>query len=203
VKLAIIGLIFAAGLSAQSGAPSKPEDVAPYGFQPGTVAGFAGVGAMHASGSGTGIHPTLGGGIELGFHKYLGVFGEGAWSRMSDSASACVGYYCAYASGKVNYYQVGGGLEIVGTNRSRFVPYGKFGGALVGAAATVSVNDGRFSGSASESASAPAILVAGGVRSYINRHWGIDAQVTGLRTVGGNGGSTIVAPTVGVFFQSK
>jgi hypothetical protein len=202
MKFTVIVFMFAVCLSAQNAAQDKKEASAPYGFQPGTISGSGGFGVMHSS-NGTGLHPAVTGGVDIGFHKYLGVFGSGGWSHMSDSASACVYYSCASASGKVNYYQVGGGLEVVGTNRSRVVPYGKFGAAYVGASARVSVSGGPIYVSGSGSASAPAVLVAGGVRTYINRHWGIDTQVTGLRTVGRNGGSTIVAPTVGVFFQSK
>ena len=204
MKSITIILFSAASLLAQNAVqtPAKPATGDTYGFQLGTVGGTARFGVMHETGM-NGIHPAIEGGFDIGLHKYLGLFGQGGWSHLSGNASACYGYYCASASAKVNYYELGGGLEVVGTNHSRVVPYGKFGAAYVGATAKGYVVSGGYSASGSGYASAPAILFGGGVRAYINHHFGLDAGVTALRTVGNYGGSTILAPTVGVFFQSK
>jgi hypothetical protein len=207
MKFITIVLLSAISLLAQDQAaqpvvqPAK-TDAAPYGFHAGTVGGSIEGGGMHETGAGGGLHPALKGGVEIGVHKYLAIFGEGGWSHASGNASSCYGYYCASASATLNYYQLGGGLEVVGTNHSRFVPYGKIGAAYVGAGARVNLS-GVYSGSGSGYASAPAAVAGGGLRAYINHHVGIDTQVSFLRTLGNYGGSTIIAPTVGVFFQSK
>src|SRR5262245_4721048 len=87
---------------------------------------------MHIS-TGSGLHPALLGGVSVGVHKYLGVFALGGNRRLGDSASGCMVVYCASASAKLNPYQLGGGLEVVASDRSRFVPYGRFGAAYAGA----------------------------------------------------------------------
>jgi hypothetical protein len=170
-----------------------------YGFQPGTVVGWGGGGGTYASGL-TGIHPTVGGGIEVGFHRYLGIFGEGGYSRMlNESVSGCAYGYCASATAKASAIQVGGGLEVVGTNHSRFVPYGKIGMGYVRGYGSASSSGYSYSASAG----APAIVFGGGFRAYVNHHFGIDTQFTGLRTVGNYGGGTTGIGTVGICLQSK
>lgn len=173
---------------------SQGEDQ-PYGFELGTIGGSASFGAAHLGGL-SGMHPAILGSFDVGLHKYLGIFADGGWSHAG--ASACT--YGACASVGVHFYDVSGGLEIVGTNHSRIVPYAKVGFGYVDAQASAKVN-GFTAGSGS--AGAPAPRLGGGVRAYLNHHIAIDAQVTALRTVGNNGGATIIAPTVGVFFQSR
>jgi hypothetical protein len=207
MKFIPIVLFAAASLMAQSAAPAvQPVQPAKltgdnYGFHAGTVGGSIEGGGMHETGANR-FYPALKGGVEIGVHKYLAVFGEGGWAHTSGSASSCYYGYCASASARLNYYELGGGLEVVGTNRSRFVPYGKFGAAYVGASAAVNVR-GVVGYRGTGYASAPAALAGGGLRAYINHHVGINTQVSFLRTLGNYGGSTIIVPTVGVFFQSK
>jgi hypothetical protein len=62
-----------------------------YGLRSGSVAGFGAAGVAYSSGV-TGVHPTFGGGLEVGLSRYFGVFGEGGYSRMlNESVTAC--YY--------------------------------------------------------------------------------------------------------------
>ena len=169
-----------------------------YGFQPGTVVGWGAGGGTFASGM-TGFHPTIGAGLDIGFHKYLGIFVEGGYSRvMNENITACAYGYCASANAKASMVQGGGGLEVVATNQSRFVPYGKIGMGYVRGIGSASSGGYSYG----TSAGAPAILGGGGFRAYLNGHFGIDIQVTGLRTVGNNGGGTTGVVTVGVFVQS-
>ncbi|HEY6272635.1 MAG TPA: hypothetical protein VIX19_11670 [Terriglobales bacterium] len=93
MKLAIILLACAAGLMAQPAADPAasvpPTAVAPvqptakqsntYGFQAGTVMGVVGGGFMKNIPGKT--DPALGGGIEVGVHKYIGVFAQGNWAK--------------------------------------------------------------------------------------------------------------------------
>jgi hypothetical protein len=188
----------AAGLAAQQNAvpPSAPPSTVPvagqvtasptYGLQTGTVGGFVDGGGLHASGGG-GLYPALKTGMDIGITKYIGVFAEGGASRISESTVVCP-YRCAVISYRANLYEAGGGVEVVGTNHSHFVPYAKVGMAYTWV--------GGGSGD-------PAILAAGGLRSYITHHVGIDAQFTVVHVLSRYGDGTYIAPTVGVFFQSK
>jgi len=208
----IIILFFATILSAQQAAvpPAGPvapavqpaADAKPYGFHLGTVSGSIGVAGAHLTGN-NGLHPGALGSLDVGLGKYVGVFMQGGWVPMRQSASACYYGYCASASVNSNLYTFGGGFEFVGTNRSRFVPYGKLGFAYAGGTESGTLSGGGSYGSYSYATSAPAIITGGGVRAYITHKVGVDTQLALLRTVGSNGGGWVIAPTVGVFFQSR
>lgn len=200
LALGIASCALAVSLYAQQNAavtPATPvtQENQLYGFQLGTIAGSASFGAAHI-GSLNGMHPAILGSFDIGLHKYLGVFADGGWSHAG--ASACGGFNCASVG--VHMYNVSGGLEVVGTNHSRIVPYARIGFGYVDARASASVNG--FT-AASAAAGAPAARFGGGVRAYLNHHIAVDAQLTALRTFSNGGGATIIAPTVGVFFQSK
>lgn len=225
MKLAIIVLTFAGALLAQNAATynvdangdkipapvagkqstvastSEKKEAAPYGFRLGTVSGAVEFGGMYMQGV-RGIHPALLGRFEAGLHKYVGVFMEGGYSRAGDNGSVCVSYYCASYNVRSNFYSFGGGMEVIGSNRSRVVPYGKFGLAYAYGTDSADVS-GVITGTIRDGAGAPAILTGGGVRTYITHNVGINTHVSVLRTVGNYGGAWIFAPTVGVFFQSK
>lgn len=190
--------LLVAALSAQN---DKTPEKTPYGMKAGTVMGSAGFGGMHFSGS-NGLHPAIVGGAEIGLHKYMAVFVDGGYSHAGNSASACVYSYCVSAGLSEHFYSVGGGLEVVGTNRSRFVPYGRIGAAYASVAQRARVS-GLVGGSYGDTYSAPAVVAGGGLKTYITHRIGIDTKLTVLRTVGNNGGGTAIAPTVGVFFQTK
>jgi hypothetical protein len=167
-------------------ADEKPS--APYGSALGTVMGFGGAGFMHDSSGFKGIHPSFGGGADIGLHRYLGIFVETGYSRML--SGTLLG-----SSVSAGILHVAGGLEVTGTNHSRFVPFGKVGmgyghasGGVPGI--TVSVN-------------APAVAFGGGVRAYVNHHFGIETQVLAMRTFKNGSGATLIVPTFGVFLQSK
>jgi hypothetical protein len=85
------------------------------------------------------------------------------------------------------------GLEMIGTNHSRLVPYGKFGTGYAHSWASAA-GFGALAGD-------PAILFGDGLKTYITRHLGIDTQFTVDRTVGNNGGTWTEAITVGFFGQ--
>jgi len=191
--------LLTAALSAQN---DKTAEKTSYGMKAGTVMGSAGFGGMHFSGS-SGLHPAIVGGADIGIHKYMAVFVDGGYSHAGNSASACVYGYCLSAGVSDHFYSVGGGFEVVGTNRSRFVPYGRIGAAYASIAEHARVGGNLVAGHYNTTGSAPAVLAGGGLRTYISRHIGIDAKVTMLRTVGNYGGGTAIAPTVGVFFQTK
>ncbi len=169
------------------------------GIQLGSVIGYGAGGFGHDSGSG-GIAPSFGGGIVVGLTRHFGLFGDGAYTRISGVPSTAnfpgVGSLCFCGGVKPNLVNVAVGVEVVGRSRSRFVPYAK-----VGPGYGYSAN-GRF-GSQSFDDYAPAIALGGGLRGYIKKRFGIEAQVLVLRYVGGNGGGVTVIPTLGVFAQSK
>ena len=169
-------------------------DSGPYGIQLGSVIGFGGAGLGYDSGR-AGIHPGFGGGVEVGLHRYFGLFGDVDYlSRFNDAVYTCY-QGCIYGSVKSNLVDAAGGLEVVGNNHSRFVPYAKIG-----------MGYGRATGSAfgySASAGAPAIAFGVGLHAYVRRHFGIEAQVLTLHYVGSNGGGTTAVSTFGVFLQSK
>jgi hypothetical protein len=58
-----------------------------YGLRSGSVAGFGAAGVAYSSGV-TGVHPTFGGGLEVGLSRYFGVFGEGG-NRESQFGALC------------------------------------------------------------------------------------------------------------------
>ena len=155
-----------------------------FGYQPGTVLGFIGLGG---GGGASGIHPASMLGIEVGVSRYVGMFGEG-------------GYTCAFncsSTGSVTggALQFEAGVKLVATNNSRFVPFAKLGfGAMRGF--------GRSEGYYAFSNSIPAAVLGAGLRIYVNPHFGIETQITGLRTVGNNGSSTSGVGTFGIFLQS-
>jgi len=186
------------GLYAQN---DKTPEQTSYGMKAGTVMGSAGFGGMHFSGS-NGLHPAIVGGADIGIHKYMAVFVDGTWAHSGNSAGACVYGYCVSAGVSNHSYTVGGGFEVVGTNRSRFVPYGKIGAAYANTAQRVRVS-GIVAGNYGQTYSVPAVETGGGLRTYISHRIGIDTRLTALRTVGSRGGVTAIAPTVGVFFQSR
>lgn len=207
-KLAIFVLAAALGALAQEGSSGSPAGgVVPaakpktfdYGFRPGTVSGYVDFAAPHVNSVG-GLNPGFVGGAEFGLTKYVGFFGEGGYSHLS--RSACISEVCAAVVG--SYYRAGGGVEVVGTNHTRFVPYFRGGMAYsrVNAAAAVAVGNSFVAGWAQ--ANAPAVLLGGGVKVYLNHHVGIDGGFSVLRSLNSNVSNlTTVAPTVGVFFQSK
>jgi hypothetical protein len=166
-----------------------------YGSQLGTVVGFGGAGLTYSSGM-TGVHPGFGGGFEIGLHRYLGVFGEGGYNRMlNEKVTGCYLASCLSVNAKASLVHAAGGIEVIGSNHSRVVPFGKFGMGYGHASGSV-MGFGASNG-------APAIAFGGGVRAYINTHFGFQAQVLGLHYVGNHGGGTTGVSTFGVFAQSK
>jgi hypothetical protein len=186
--------------------PVSSTEQEDYGFRSGTFAGSADFAAMHLS-SISGINPGLEGGAEVGLHKYVGIWGTGGWSRLNRSASLCNIGACAAAVVHADYYHAGGGVEVVGSNHTRFVPYGRIGMAYwhASGSAAIGATNGNLLLLAAGwgTSSSPAILFGGGVKVYITHHFGIDGGVMAARTVGNNGGLTVVAPMGGIFFQSK
>jgi hypothetical protein len=203
MKLTLIVLSFAAILSAQNVVPpAGGEEPSSYGFQRGTVLGFASGGGMHASGP-SGFNPAAGAGLEVGLHKYFGLFVDGGWSRASAGYASCLyGGWCQAEAVKANFYNAAAGFEVMGTNHSRFVPYAKIGaGYLDGVGTSYSIS-GPYSLTASDSTGSLVARFGGGLRTYLTHHVGIDIQVNALQRLG-SGGGTMVGPTVGLFFQTK
>lgn len=167
----------------------------PYGFQLGSVA-IGGNGGVTYTSALSGVHPNFNGEISVGLHKYLGLFGQGGYSPVAHETYCAYGY-CADASAHITFFS--GGLEVVGTNHSRIVPFGRigFGYGLGVASASVA----GFSASVSQGA--PAISFGGGVRTYITKHFGFTAGVQAYRTVGNYGGNSFIMPVGGVFGQFR
>jgi len=171
------------------------------GFKLGAVSGYAGAGAMYVSGI-EGLHPGLASGLEVGVHKYLGIFGSLDWIQQNRHASSCY-RGCVSVSRKDNLYTLGAGLQVMASNRSRLVPYARVGMGYLHGTESVSIGGGIVSGYASDTSGAPALMAGGGLRTYLGRNFGLDVRVMGVRTIGYNGGGTAVTPSVGVFFQSR
>jgi hypothetical protein len=106
---------------------------------------------------------------------------------------------CIYTNVKLSLTDFSGGLELVGTNHSRIVPFAKIGMGYGRGSGSVAVSG--FSVSASTGSAA--IAFGGGIRAYISHHFGVAADVTALHFVGNEGGGTTMVSTVGVFVQSK
>lgn len=173
----------------------KPQnsEVGPYGFQLGSLAAEGTGGATLVSGLSS-VYPGFGGGLSVGLHRYLGIFGQGGYSQLLH------GTYCdnfCTASAHLTYFA--GGLELVATNRSRIVPYARFGAGYGRGVVSVSADNTTLD----VSQGSVAVAFGGGVRAYIGRHFGITAGVQILHFVGSAGGNTVYMPTAGLFAQSK
>ena len=143
--------------------------------------------------------PTFGGGFEVGLHRYFGVFWDGTYTRLvNDGVAVCTNVACISGDVKASAIVFSGGLEVVGTNRSRVVPYAKVGMGYGREWASI-FGVGFFG----DSIRAPAIAFGGSVHIYITQHFGIESQVLGYRFFHNGGGSTAIIPTFGVFAQSK
>jgi hypothetical protein len=150
------------------------QETAAYGLQRGSVGVFGG-GGFQVSG---GAHPSVEGGLDVGLCKYLGLYGEGT-------------YTLAY-NANVREFFGGGGIMVAGTNRSRIVPFLRGG-----------MDYGRLTVFRWGGMNVPAIRYGGGFDAYVTRHFGIETQVSGLRTVGNYGGDNIGFVTFGIFYRSK
>jgi len=205
VKFALLLVSFGLALSAQT-ATTTPAPEVSYGLQKGSVGGTLSLGAAHMTGL-QGLHAGGQGTVDIGLHKYVGVFMQAGWTPIRSDGSACSYGYCATARGSANLYDLGAGVEVVGSNRSRFVPYGRLGVAYTHGSESASITAGGYGYggyySYSYSTSAPAIVTGGGLKTYITHRLSLDTQLSLLRTVGQNGGGWVIAPTVGVSFQSK
>jgi len=188
---------------AVSGAQAQEES---YGFNLGTVLmGATGSisysSALEDIGLGS-VHPTVGGGVSVGLHKYFGLFAHGGDTPVaSASAKSCVYGVCANARASANIIHVVGGFEVIGTNRSRFVPFGRVGFGYGRGAVSGSVSTAYGGVSATVSQGTPDVAFGGGLRTYLTRHFGISAGWDAYRTVGNNGGNTFFMPVGGVFAQ--
>lgn len=154
--------------------PAKvsPDD-SPYGFRRGAVAVAFAAGTSWRRGFGVGAD--VAGGFGVGLHRYVAAFGFGTYS--------------GFSAGHVSFGA--GGLEVVGTNRSRVVPYANLG------AAYTSVSYGPFSWSA------PGVAFGGGVRVYVRHSAGFTSGLMAVRVLGNSGGYTTFVPVFGFFGQSR
>lgn len=181
---------------------AQASDAAPYGFQLGTISGFVNFAPAHITDL-NGLHLGAEGGAEFGVHKYIGIFTQAGWTGLGASASSCYGVYCANAKVRADYADVGGGVEVIGTNHTRFVPYGKFGvGYMLARASASAAVPGYVYYGASDSVNSPTLIYGGGLKVYVNHHFGVSGGFTSYTSLGSVHG-TAIAPTVGVFFQSK
>jgi hypothetical protein len=148
-------------------------------------------------------HPTVGGWVSVGLHRYFGLFVQAGYSPLANaSGSYCAYGVCAGVSANANIIHVAAGLEAVGSNRSRVVPYGRVGWGYGRGAASTSVNilnQGWVGASISQGA--PAIAFGGGIRTYLTEHFGLSGGLDAYRTVGNYGGNTFLMPVGGVFAQ--
>jgi hypothetical protein len=165
VSLGVLILFASSGFAQE--APS-------YGLQSGSIGAFVTGGAEVSAGA----HPTIAGGVDVGLHKYVGLYGE-------------VGYTLAY-NGQVGEFLGGGGLEVTANNRSRIVPFARVG-----------MDYARVTVFGLGGANVPAVRYGGGFDAYLTRHFGIETQVTGLRTVGRLGGDNIGFVTFGLFYRTR
>jgi hypothetical protein len=101
LRVLIISLIIASGAFAQEG------DF--YGLQRGSVGVFVGGGPQINSGA----HPSISGGVDFGLTKYVGLYAD---------ATGVLAY-----SANVGEFFGGGGVMVSASNKSRIVPFGRFG----------------------------------------------------------------------------
>jgi len=168
------------------------------GIQPGSVIGFVGAGPGYDSSS-SGIHPSFGGGLAIGLTQHFGLFAESDYTMIptpSPSTSYILGILpvCFCGGNRPDLVNIAAGLELVGSNHSHFVPYAKIGPGFGHA-------DHGFSDYVGTSAAA--IAFGGGLRVYIKKNFGIQAQALAQHYIGGSGGGTTMLPTFGVFLQSR
>jgi len=145
-----------------------------YGLQRGSVGAYVGGGPWVSYGT----HPQIGGGMDFGLAKYVGLY-------------AGVGEGLAYRA-QVGTFAAGGGVMIAATNKSRIVPFAKFGGTY-----------NRTTVFGVGGVNIPVIGYGGGVDAYCTRHFGIHTGVSGGRSVGRFGGGNSATVSFGVFYRSK
>jgi hypothetical protein len=124
-----------------------------------------------------GTHPAVDASIDAGLHKYLGIYADGT-------------YVLAY-NARVGEFFGGGGLMAAVNNRSRVVPYGKFG-----------ADYGRLTLFSYRGANVAAIRYAGGVDAYLSRNLGIQTEIAGLSTLG-RVHTTAAFISFGFFYRSR
>jgi len=145
-----------------------------FGLQRGSVGAFVEGGPWISGGT----HPFVGGGVDFGFARYVGMYVDG-------------GYGLAYGA-KVGAFSAGSGIMIAATNKTRIVPFGKFGAAY-----------DRTTLFGYGGVNVPEITYGGGVDGYLTKHFGLHTQVTGGRSVGRFGGSNSATIGFGIFYRSK
>ena len=150
------------------------QDVTSYGLQRGSIGVFAGGGAQISDGT----HPTITWGMDLGLTRYFGLYAE---------AAGVLAY-----SAQVGEFFGGGGAMFSANNRSHIVPFARVG-----------VDYGRIEVFRYGGVNMPVLRYGGGFDAYVTRHFGVETQVTGLRTLGQYGGNNAGAVTFGVFYRTK
>jgi hypothetical protein len=108
-----------------------------------------------------------------------------------------VGLYVGVADGlaynaRVNAFSAGGGLMLTANNRSRIVPFGRFG--LTYDRTTVFGYGG---------ANIPVATYGGGFDAYVSKHFGVQTQVIGGRSFGRFGGGNSATIAFGAFYRSR
>lgn len=145
-----------------------------YGLQRGSVGVFAGGGAQISAGA----HPAINGGVDIGLAKYIGLYAN---------ATGVLAY-----SANVGEFFGGGGVMVSGNNRSRIVPFARAG-----------MEYGRVEVFHWGGANVPVARYGGGFDAYVTKHFGIETQVGGLRTLGHLGGDNAGFVTFGAFYRSR
>ena len=149
-------------------------DTDSYGLQRGSV----GVNVAGGAWINGGTHPTVHGGLDVGLAKYVGL-----WFQAGEGL--------AY-NAQVGVFSAGGGVMVAATNKSRIVPFGKFGAMY---------NRSTLFGYGG--VNVPVLAYGGGFDVYASRHFGIETQVGGGHSVGRFGGGNSATITFGAFYRSK
>jgi hypothetical protein len=170
MKTTIKAVLILTALFAVSGFAAEGS----YGLERGSVGAFVGGGVWISQGT----HPAIGGGMDFGLHKYVGLYGE-------------AGEGLAYGA-RMGAFMTNGGVMVTGNNRSRIIPFARVG---MGYERTTAFGYGVHLNRA-------LVSYAGGFDAYITKHFGMETQIRGGTTLGyyGSSGATI---GFGVFYRSK
>jgi hypothetical protein len=179
MKFSLAVLVFALSSASAQENPS-------YGLEAGSFGVFAAGGTtIHdAIPQTNGTHTVLHTGFDIGLHKYFGVYLN-------------VTGTLAYHANAVGF---SGGAMFTANNRSRIIPFARFGpgygrGPLIGVVKGVPVLAGYANG--------PRLFYSGGLDAYVTRNFGAELLVGASYGLGKYGGINTGGAAFGVFYRTR